>query len=103
MDTVKLKNGDEVPAGLAAGTMYSLKRLLVEHPVALHELVMASRDRGHVLFGNASSVLGELNLIQETEADGTAVVHGAIRSIVLSAVTGEGFDMSIDSPEEVAS
>lgn len=101
METVTLVNGDEVPRVVVDSTMLSLRILMAENQIAFYELVMASRDREHVLFGNTPVVLGDLCLIQSVDSSGRATVHDAIRSVVLSAAVGDGFDVSLGEPVAV--
>lgn len=98
MDTVCVKNGDEVPSIMVDVTMLSLRSLLSENSIAFYELVMSCRDRQHVLFGNTSMVLIQHGLIESVDKDGRARIHDAVRSIVASAATGDGFDISLTEP-----
>jgi hypothetical protein len=101
METVILTNGDEVPRVMVDTTMLSLRILMAENPVAFYEMMAASRDREHSLFGNCSIVLGTYGLIQSADQTGRVTIHDATRSVVLSAVSGEGFDMSLGEPVAV--
>ena len=98
METVTLKNGAEAARVLVSTTMLALRALNEQQPVALYELTMACRDKGHVMFGNSGSVAKSLALVESQDADGRARIHDAVRDIVLSAVSGEDFDMVIGSP-----
>lgn len=98
METVILKNGDEVPNVLVATTMLSLRSLLDDNPIAFYELVMSCRDRDHPLWGNTPVVLSACSLIQTSDSTGRATIHDAVRSIVLSAANGGGLDMSLGEP-----
>ena len=92
-ETVELKNGTTEAKGLVNVMMISLHNLLQEDPITLYELVMKCRERDHQFWGDTVEKLQNLHLVEQ---DGR--VHGAIRNIVLSAVTGEGLDMVLGSP-----
>jgi hypothetical protein len=90
-----LRNGDEVPAVVVTTTMLSLQKLLAEQPIAFFELVEVCRDPLHKLFGNTGSTLYySYGLATSPAGD----IHEMVRSIVLSAVTGDGFNLSLGSP-----
>lgn len=93
MQTVILKNGAEEVLPVVTATMMSLDHLVQEHPIAFYELVMKCRDHKHRFFGNAAEILQDLHLV---ESNGS--IHDSIRNVVLSAATGDGFDMSLGSP-----
>lgn len=97
MDMLKLKNGSEEFPALVKVTWMSMMDLLESHPIALVELVSLCRDRDHELFGNTAVELQGLALV-----DPGGSVHRSIRNIVLSAVEGEGLEMRLISPLEVA-
>jgi hypothetical protein len=89
---MKLKNGSEELDGLVGVTMMSVRRLTQTHPIAFYELVMLCRDPKHKLFGNTGQALNDLSLVTNGQ------VHDSIRNIVLSAIEGEGMDMTLVSP-----
>lgn len=93
IEEVMLKNGDMVPVPMVATCHIALSNLMDENPIAFYELVMKCRDRNHRLFGNSAQYLSDRALL---EPNGQP--HDLVRSFVLSAVTGEGFDMVLGSP-----
>ena len=93
MKLLKLKNGSEEPDVLVTSTMMSLRGLLGNNPIAFYELTMKCRDDSHEFFGNTEKDLQGLRLVQ---TDGK--IHKSIRNIVQSAVTGDGLDLSLESP-----
>jgi hypothetical protein len=90
METVKLKNGTEEGKVAVSAIMLSIKLL---RPIDVYELVMKCRDRKHQIWEPSKKPLQDLTLVA---ADGS--IHETIRNIVLSAVEGDGFDMTIGSP-----
>lgn len=94
METVQLKNGTTELRALVNITIFTLRSLIKESPLALYELVELCKDRDHEVF---SDVLGDdLKARSLIQSDGR--VHGSIRNIVLSAVTGDGLSMELGSP-----
>jgi hypothetical protein len=90
---MKLKNGSEEHDGLVGVTMMSIRQLTKTHPIAFYELVMLARDPKHKLFGNTDEPLNALSLITNGQ------IHDSIRNIILSAVEGEGREMTLGSPK----
>jgi hypothetical protein len=95
---VRLRNGKTAPKVLIGTTSIALRTLLTEQPIAIYELVMACRDKSHVMFGNNGDAAHRLGLVEHLNSDGTAVIHDCVRDIILSAVTGDGLDMELHSP-----
>jgi hypothetical protein len=93
MTTVRLRNGSDEADGLVRVTMISLRDLAETNPIAFFEMVMICRNRVHRLFGNVGDLLKGRNLI---EHDGQP--HNSVRNVVLSAVVGDGLDMTLRSP-----
>jgi len=93
MKTVKLKNGGEEVDTLVTVAMFSLRGLMAEKPTVFFDLVMKCRDSKYVLFGEASKVLQDLALLEPDN-----IPHDSLRNIVLSAVTGDGLEMTLGSP-----
>jgi hypothetical protein len=91
--TIKLKNGQEESDVLVFYVMKALRRLIEENPIAFYELVTKFRDSRYKPFGKSLEVLKAAGLLYAT-----GNVHGSIKNIVLSAVTGEGFEMTLGSP-----
>jgi hypothetical protein len=97
--TVRLKNGEEVPDVVVKVLMISLTKLIGSNPIAFYELVMACRNPAeHILFGNTSEMLVQMNLIESVDEAGRARIHDTTRSIVLSASEGGEHDMRLVSP-----
>lgn len=94
--TVILRNGTEVPAALVGTTTIALGQLFADAPIALYELTEFCRDPQHELFGNAGGVLERYGLMQGGR------VHDAVRDIVLCAVVGADFDLTLQSPVATA-
>ncbi len=95
MKTVVLKNGATESLALVNVTRMSINQLLSSKPMAFYELVEVCRDKNHKIFGTLGDDLIGLALLQN---DGQP--HGSIKNIVLSAVTGEGMDMTLEDPTE---
>ena len=95
MDSVYLKyNTIKSSMPLVTATMLSLALLLAKQPIHFYELVMKCRDENHQIFGNL--IEPELKKLMLLQADG--IPHRAIKEIVLSAVVGEGLEMTLQSP-----
>ena len=92
MDTVLLKNGSEEADGMVHATMVVLRGLIRNDPLAMFELVEVCKDPEYVLTPHAKTALTVAAMI------GDGGVRGSIRNIVLSAVSGEGFDAVLGSP-----
>ena len=93
METLILKNGAEEVESLVRGIMWVLRTLIDKQPGLFYELVMKCRDRQHRFWGDTEERLQRLKLV---EANGD--VHDSIRNIVLSAVTGDEWEMELGSP-----
>jgi hypothetical protein len=85
MNESTLRDGCKVPDILVESMMFSLRRLLADQPAAFYELTEMCRHPGHAPSGNAGMVLAQYGLTSSGQ------IHDAVRHIVLSAVTGEGF------------
>lgn len=90
MVMLKLKNGSEEFQPAVIATMMAIRSLDAAH---LYELAMKCRDRDHKLFGNAGEILQARKLISPS-----GQIHHTIRNIVLSAIEGDGADMTIGNP-----
>lgn len=95
MNTIKLKNGSEEVEALVATTMMALRGLFDEKPMVVYELAMLARDRNHKPFGGMTADIETVGLVQEGQ------MHGSIRNIVLSAVEGEGLEITLGDPRRV--
>lgn len=97
MEMIKLKNGAEVPKPLAQVLMMSLTSLWndgISGITTCYDLVqICKRDPKYKKFGTNEDTLKRLSLIG---ADGQP--HEYVRDVVLSAFTGEGLDLQLDSP-----
>ena len=89
----KLKNGAEEVKPLVAVTVMALERVLEDRPFAFYDLVRKVRDSRHEIFAPSMEYLTKRGLL---EPNGS--VHDSVRNIVLSAVTGEGFDLILGNP-----
>lgn len=93
METVVLKNGATEAVGLVTVTMISLETLIKKNPMMLYELVEVCKDPTHKIWGDFGKELRDLALLEMNFQP-----HGSIKNIVLSAVEGEGVDMTIGNP-----
>lgn len=93
METVNLKNGTTEALSLVSVVMVSLESLMKTKPMAVYELNEICKDKNHKIFGSLGTDLTELSLLQ---ANGQP--HSCIKNVVLSAITGEGLNMTIGSP-----
>ena len=89
MKSITLKNGAVEAELLVDMVMLTLSDLIRHRPIEFYELVMCCRDNEHVPFGNTGDKLKEWALYP---------ISDSIRNVVLSAVTGDGIDMSLGSP-----
>jgi hypothetical protein len=89
----ELKNGAVEADVLVTATMVSLYQLWKKKPIVMYELHQKCLNNDHKLFGNAGADLRDLNLINDDDS-----VHGSIKNIVLSAMTGEGLSLTMVSP-----
>lgn len=94
---VTLKNGSVESKSLVVVAMISLKSLMEDELaglLALYELHALCKDSSHRIFSDAQfEKLMELGLIQSDKT-----VHSSIRNIVLSSVSIDGFNITIDDP-----
>jgi len=100
MRTVRLKNGSEEVVSLVLATRVILDKMLTDGTMELYELVTCCRDESHIPFGKMKDTLKESPLVEGVREDGSLRIHPSIRNILLSAVTGEGFDMVLRNPVE---
>ena len=90
---VTLKNGIEESEICVKVHMLSLEILFKEKPITFYEFVMKCRNPKHEMFGDTANDLIDLNLMNKNNQ-----IHDTTRNIVLSAVTGEGLEMKLESP-----
>ena len=96
---MRLKNGSEEFAPAVAVIMLSLRRLFDTDPMTAYEAVMLARDRDHVPFGECGKRLAELSIATPPPPGGTRwSMHETPRAVILSAVEGDGLDMTISPP-----
>lgn len=96
--TVRLKNGNEEAKVLVVIIMRTLNRLFDEGKGGwILELVTFCRDSEHMLSDYIGEALKYNDLISGNPTNGW-YVHGSIRNIVLSAMSGEGLDMTLGNP-----
>ena len=94
MKEIELKNGSMELNILVNAIMLSLRKLFDEFPLALYDLIEKCKDREYQIFGSNVERLKRLSLISEENHQ----IHGSIRNIVLSAIEGDGMDMTLVSP-----
>jgi hypothetical protein len=96
METVRLRNGDEVARPLVLTTMITLQALYADplEVITLYELNEVATRPGHRPFGNTGDKLHALGLL-ESPGGG---MHDAVRSIVLSALHFDGDSYGLTSP-----
>jgi hypothetical protein len=93
MQNVTLKNGAVVGKEQMDALLYKLRALMVQHQEAFYQLVMTCRNPQHENISGLASELrrrGLFNVNNEVDSE--------LRDIVLSGVTGEWPDMTLDSP-----
>jgi hypothetical protein len=96
MDTtlIRLKNGSDEPRPLVSVTTLVIRSLLQSDPISFYELVMKARDPKHEIFSpHQTKVLTDLGFL-----DHNGRVHQSIANVLLSAVTGEGLEMTLGDP-----
>lgn len=93
---VRLKNNTEEPNSAVAAVMLTLRDMLnsgrLPDTLAFYDIVQFARGTG-TLSGKALEIAKSRGLV---ERDGR--MHDTIRSIILSAVTGDDAHMSLGSP-----
>ncbi|HEU5122062.1 MAG TPA: hypothetical protein VFT59_04400 [Candidatus Saccharimonadales bacterium] len=97
---VELRTGESVALVTVETFRMTLEVLYrdVYHPMAFLELVLACRDRSHVLFGQAGQFLKEAGLVSAIDENGCADIHDDVRRVVLAMVEGDGAEMRLVSP-----
>jgi hypothetical protein len=95
MGTIILRDGEEEIEVLVESTMYVLKELLKEAPVLFYELVQKARNPDHKFW--ASPIIEKLrDKWKLLESEGS--MHDGIRHIIVNAVQGDGFEMTLVWP-----
>jgi hypothetical protein len=90
---VTLKNGKSAPDVAVRAIMLNLGKCLEDQPIAFYEMACVCRDREHVPFGNTGEILRSRGLLESSGQP-----HEVVRDVVLSAVTGEDFDLHLGEP-----
>ena len=93
IETVILKNGQEEIEELVVVTHALLSELSEKHPLVFFDLVERCRGVDRVLMPQSEELLKDWRLLEQ---DGK--VHASIRNVVVSAVTGDGLGMVLESP-----
>jgi hypothetical protein len=93
MQTIKLKNGAEEADMLVRVTTAILASLMEENPILFYELVMKARDSRHECFGKTGEELRKREFI-----DQNGRMHDSLRNVIVSAVSGDGLEMTLGSP-----
>ena len=89
----KLKNGSEYSEELFGIVWSVIKNLFENEPIVFYELVMKCRDFSHPYFGNTAEKLESIGLLSPFRAP-----HPLVKDIILSAVTGDGLEMTLAFP-----
>ena len=92
-EVVKLKNGSEEFGPAVYATVFALKKLFQNDPIAFFDLVSKCRDQNHQFSSDAETRLKALAIV---DSDGT--IHSIVKNVVLSAVEGDGLKMKIVTP-----
>jgi len=92
MDTIRLKNGTEMPGSLVRAVMVSLRTLCKSAPLAFHDLVMFCRDGAPPFIGWVAMEKHAFGLVVDGQ------VHGSIRNVIISEVEGDGPGMRVGNP-----
>lgn len=95
MEELLLKNGSKEADALVRVLMMSLRGLWdgIGGALAVYDLVEKCKNPDYEIFGSNTEKLENLRLI-----DSNGTIHGSIKNVVLSAVEGEGLDMTLGSP-----
>ena len=88
-----LKNGSEEGRDFVVVTMELLQILIGKKPIVFDQLVMRCQNENHQFFGSTAKFLKKINFVDSKE-----YVYDSIRNIVLSAIVGEGLEISLESP-----
>ena len=92
-ETVTLKNGSDESQAVVMISLIALDMLMNRQFAAFSNLVMKCRGQKRNFTDENRKTLMEYGLISD---DGS--IKPFVRNIVLSAVTGEGFDLILGSP-----
>jgi hypothetical protein len=93
MQNVTLKNGAVVNKEQMDDVLFKLRALMVQNQDGFHELVMKCRKPEHPLVPGPASDLRRRNLLRQNNT-----VDSDVRDIVLSGVTGEWPNLTLDTP-----
>jgi hypothetical protein len=92
MQTVILKNGSEVPVPTVATVSVALENFMQDKVLAFYDFVMHVRGKKDKLSASVIEAATSYGLIDGTD------IHDDVRAVILSAVTGEGLQMSLSDP-----
>ena len=92
MKMIKLKNGAEVPAPTIAMVHSALEIFMHDNVLAFYDFVMHIRGKKGNLSPKVTESATSYGLI-----DGTGI-RDEVKAVVLSAVTGDGLQMSLGDP-----
>ncbi len=96
MEMVRLNNGTQMAKPLVMSVMMSINGLEqqgLSGMLAVYELVEVCKDKDYKPSPDNMKKLQDLRLLEKSGKP-----HDSIRNVVLSAVQGEGIDMTIGSP-----
>lgn len=96
--TLQLKNGTEHRAPLVMTLYHALRCLIAQKPIVFLDLVTFCRSEACWMFGKSGEQLHELGLAEKHGARFKA--HSVVCDVVLSAVEGEGSDLTLRNPIE---
>jgi len=94
IEVVTLKSGHPEGKALTLATYHTLSLLFDDKAIVFYELFQLAKDPAHQIWGN--NTVEELKSLALLQSDGS--MHDSIRQIILSAVSGEGFNMVLDNP-----
>jgi hypothetical protein len=92
MQVVKLKNGAQVPVPTVVTVHMALESFMMDKTTAFFDFVMHIRGKKDNLSASVIEAATKYGLI------GGTGIHNDVKAIVLSAVTGDGLQMSLGNP-----
>ena len=96
MELMKLRNGSEVAKPIVTYAMMATKRLAEELPFVLFEAVKMARNPDYKPSVEICETLESYGLLKDGE------MRRAVRDVIASAASGEGWDVTIGSPVAAA-
>lgn len=100
MGMIKLKNGAQEVEPLVRINTLLIYEIFNEDPICFFEFSALVKDHKHKVFGGESTLKPAINRGLVTVKDGKFQIHQSIRNITESMIVGEGFDMTLQRPEE---